>query len=257
MGKKLRFFYDAINSEQEACIASLTPGQTDAFAKTVSIVSEFTDKIQIEDSRIKTSVSNTVVTDVPLNEIIGGNVNMHFYTNKKLVNELKGIKKDSDLLILDDIIHQRYIFVNGKQAVIGKRSVLETTPTIPDISPDNVWTISNDMDVNEGALIKHFSRKSNYIDIHIFGNQIGFFERQDGKQYHLGDFSIFEFEKMVPDYIFRSYTFLPIKSDYITFGITEFKQHPGLYCFKTTVSVGFKMVFHVYERVANRLEVKK
>lgn len=255
MGQELIFFHDAMNSER-ACISSLTPGQADAFVKIVSIISEFTDKIQIEDSRIITSISNTVVIDVPLKKIIGDDIDMYFYTNRKLVSDLKGIKKKLDLIILNDIIYQRYIFSNGQQVVIGNRSVIEITPTIPNTSPDNVWTISKNLDVDEGALISHFSRKSSYIDIHVFGKQIGFFERQDGKQYHLGDFSVFEFEEMIPNYIFRSYNFLPVSDHHITFGITEFKNHPGLYCFKTTVNTGFNMIFYIYERV-NRLEVKK
>jgi hypothetical protein len=247
MGKELPFFEQANNETTQ--IAFLSSGEADAFIKLLIKLSDFTNKIPIRNSRI-TILGNTLsLIDVSVNKLMKkDNVNMDFFIDESLIESLKKMKGNSEILILDDIKAPHYTLANKNTSVnLSKIVSIKEELVVPDLSENNVRYITDDLVTDEGGLIENFKKNQTYTDIFVFGNQIGRFEWEGGKHYCPGESSMFEYRKMSPAYIFRSYKFLPLVGELVTFSILNFRERPNFYFLKTFLKFGFNMELAVYE----------
>lgn len=249
MGKETPFFEQAVNNETTQ-IAFLSSGEADAFIKLLIKLSDFTNKIPIRNSRITIPGYELSLIDVSLKELMKKNdVNMDFFIDESLIESLKKMKGNSEILILDDIKEPHYTLANKNTSVnLSKVFFIKEELKIRDLSENSVNYITDELVTDKGKLIDSFKqRQATYTDIFVFGNQIGYFEWEGGQYYCPGEDSIFEYKKMSPAYIFRSYKFLPLAGELVSFRILNFKEEPDFYFLKTFLKFGFNMELAVYE----------
>ena len=259
--REIAFFNQAALEAGCKLIASMNSGQADALIKTFNLINPFYQTIVMINSEIVIPISDTTILHTNVTNLIDSNINMSFSFDKNLISELKHLKANSDVLILDDPKKTGgYCITNGKVFVELTKTNFIKPPVVPDLSEEHVNSIVENYDSEEASTIKNFCnsnlldcKKSEYVDIGIFKNQLGFIRRQDCKKYYLGEFSGFEYEKMQPNFLLRSYSFLPILGDSVSFGVFQFKHCKDMFCLKTIVARGFNMVFNIYEKI-NLLE---
>jgi len=249
MGKELPFYEQAANNE-DTQIAFLSSGEADAFIKLLIKMSEFTNRIPIKNSEIKILGHRKSVIHVSVKKLMKkDDVNMDFFIDESLIKSLKKMKGNSEILILDDIKKPYYTFENKNTSVNLRKAVsTQQDLDIPDISENVINYITDELATDEGRLIERFKKNQTYTDIYVFGNQIGYFEWKGGTYYCPCESSTFEYKKMSPTYIFRSYKFLPLVGELVTFRILNFREQPDFYFLKTFLKFGFNMELAVYDK---------
>lgn len=252
--REIAFFNQAALEAGCKLIASMNSGQADALIKTFNLINPFYQTIVMINSEIVIPISDTTILHTNATNLIGHNININALLDKNFISECKHIKSNSDVLLLDNPKKTGgYCITNGKVFIELSKTNFIKPPFVPDLSEENVNSIVENYDSEDASTVKNFCKKSEYVDIGIFKNQLGFIRRQDGKYYYLGKFSGFEYEKMQPNFLLRSYSFLPILGDSVSFGVFQFKHCKDMFCLKTIVARGFNMVFNIYEKI-NLLE---
>ncbi len=242
-------FYETASNSRKEQIASLKPEDADAFQKILKDTSQLTRRINIFDSNMVMGISDTAVMEADLTPLLGENVNMHFNCNEDSLKSIRTMKGNEKHLILHDPEHHEFIISNGTMSVKFSEVTATDRPTVPDLSSTNADAVTENLVTDESTLIKPFMKGSPYTTIYVFGNQIGIFERHDGRRYCIGKFSEFEYDNIQPDYIFRSFSFLPITGALATFGIYELKTDPIIFCLRTIITKGFRMEIKFFDRI--------
>lgn len=250
MTNELSFFEQASNSGREQ-IQSMNPGDADAFIKLLIKINPLVDIITIINSRITALIyDDNAIIDMNIAGLIGDGINMNFVLSDSSIKDLKSLKGNLDILILDDRKTDSYMIVNGKRAVrLPKVIQIPSIATIFDCSENNTNLVGDHYETDEASIIKKFCNKSTCIMIAVFGDQIGYIERENNDRYYLGKFSMFEYETIEPSYTFKSCNFIPLVGDLVSFAIFESKNLQGIYCLRTIVNLGFKMVATFYEKI--------
>ena len=246
MARENAFFKQAAQLK-EKLLSSMLPGQADAFIKILNAIFSFINRIRIQNSRLTASISNTTIVDIELEPLIGSKIDMTFNMKESILNQLKRIKGNLDVLIQHDSNTRTYIVTNGKLDVVLPEAMSIPIPVLPDFTNANV--IAATVETDEASSIKQHFKNSSYANIAVFVNQLGYFERHDGDRFYLGEFSMFEYKSIKPTYLFRSYTFLPFDSESVSFSIFELRNCPKMYCLSTVINLGFNMKITTYERL--------
>lgn len=259
MGNFHPFFQQACTPER-AQIVSLGPGDADVFNKILNQINPLINTATIINSKCTALISPTAMVDIKFDPILGKKININMDLSNNPTKELKNFKSYKGVLISDDTEFNAYRFENGKRVVLIPKANQINNDVLPDLSKENTIVIGKEFETDESSLIQSFCKKSDYEDIAIFGDQLGYVQRhipgqpedlvnQIENRYYFGCFSSSDFEKRRPCYLFRSNNFLPVSGGVVTLEITELKYPPGCYCLKTIIDIGFKMTITFYENI--------
>ena len=244
MGKEIGFFEQASLSGR-TLIANLATGAADALFKILYLIGNIAKHITIRNSKLSIRLENKPNTFVYANleKLIGKNVNLSFLTSNDSLSKLRKIKGSGNVLILEDAYQGRYMVTNGKVHVnLTKYIGLSNQPSLPDTSDCKVMTAV--IETDEPSLILDSLKKSRFVTVHVFGDQLGIVKGDDGAAFCFNENSFFEYEQKEASMIFRSYAFMAIVGPFMRFGILRCGRTFWLH---TSAILGFDMIIEQFE----------
>ena len=244
MGKEISFFEQASLSGRTQ-LANMSPGDADALFKIFYLIRNIIKHITIRNSALCIQFENkpSTLLYADLSKLIGQNVDFSFLVSNECLAKLKKIKGDGNVLIIDDYILGKYLVTNGKSLVeLHKYAGPAEPPSIPDIDEREV--IGAEIQTDEASLILDSLKKTRFVTLHIFGDQFGIIRGDKGEMFCLNENSFFEYEQKQPSWIFRSYAFMEVSSQFMNFRILSCNQRFWLH---TSVFLGFDMIIEQFE----------
>ena len=226
-------------------IVSLSPGDADAFIKILWILKDFVKSFQIEKSELLGKIDEDTIVRCDLSPIIGPDISLYFRGSTDTMRELKDLGGNTDILILETAHSHEYIFTNGEMTISVNKITNNERIIFPNVK--DAVIIGRTFKTDKGGKIKDFTKSSSHVLLNIYQDQIGLIERPSGKQFCLGDYSIFEYQTTKPTQVFRSYSFLTVASDEISLTIIQLNDNK--YYLKTIVVLGTNMILNFLERL--------
>ena len=244
MGREIDFFRQA-SQPQNKLIAELSPGNADAFFKMIFMLVSVIDYIRIQGSKFYQRMKNlpTVLFYADFTPLVGENVNLHFQASKMDLSKLRKMRGNKQVLILDDQIQQAYVVTNGNtQVLLTKHVGPSSIPSFPEISTTKV--IGKEIETDEASLILDALGKPRYVTLAVFDEQIGIVEGDNGGISCFHENSLFEYQKTEPTWIFRSYAFMKISGQLMSF---EILNSNGQFWLHTKITMGLDMCVEQFE----------
>ena len=245
MGKEIDFFKQASQPQNEV-LAELSPGNSDAFFKMIFILANVIDYIKIQGSKLYQRMKNlpNVLFYADFTPLVGKNVNLHFQASKMDLSKLRKMSGNKEFLILDDQIQQGYVVTNGNtQVLLTKHFGSSDAPSFPEINTAKV--IGAEITTDEASVILDDLWKPRYVTLHVFDDQIGIFKGETGGISCFHENSIFEYLNTEPSWVFRSYAFIEISGQLMSFKILNSTN--GQFWLHTRITMGLGMCVEQFE----------
>ena len=244
MGRELDYFRQASQPQNEV-LAELSPGKADAFFKMIFILANVIDYIKIQGSKLYQRMKNlpNVLFYADFTALVGENVNLDFQTSKMDLSKLRKLRRNKHVIILDGQIQQAYVVTNGStQVLLTKHVGPSDIPSFPEINTAKI--IGVEIETDEASVILDDLGKPRYVTLHVFDDQIGIVEGDNGWISCFHENSLFEYQKTEPNWIFRSYAFMEISGQLMSFKILNSN---GQFWLHTKITMGMDMCVEQFE----------
>ena len=227
--------------------AELPAGKGDAFFKMIFILANVIYYIKIQGSKLHQRMKNlpNVFFYADFAQLVGENVNLAFPGFEKWIyRSCEKMSGNKEVLILDDQIQQGYVVTNGNtQVLLTKHFGSSDTPSFPEINTTKV--IGAEIKTDEASVILDDLGKPRYVTLHVFDDQIGIVKGDSGGISCFHENSIFEYLNTEPSWVFRSYAFMAISGQLMSFKILNSTN--GQFWLHTRITMGLGMCVEQFE----------
>jgi hypothetical protein len=232
-------------------LCNIQPGPWNTLTKMLRR-SGYLPQIPIENGAIVQSIFNNNILSLKLNNgsdsIVSKDVKLNFKMTPASFNELPEVKGNYGVNIYDYTKYSYLITSGNRTVVIPKCNSTLNNITVPDIREEH--RVVNTKSLDNANTLREYIEDSNYVDIYVFNKIVGMISVIGKLPYVFEGLALGDYNGKVPDAVFRSYSFLHILGEIVTFDIATINGRSWLHT--TTEVVKGKNYIDLYEPLTVR-----